>query len=519
MKAHLHHLALALLAIIIDSPGQAQTIFGTEYPVGLNAVSWVRGVGLAAGGLMVSARPMDSTASSGASSILTTDEVGAVVTLLQYEHGSSDMITCMERMSSGDIIVGSSSRDHFAPSSDMLIKRLDLQGNVIWCKAMRPFVAPSDLFDLVEPIPGVLIGLGYVENGMGQPLVFRFDDMGNVAWSRQLVPSVGRMKCMYIAADPAGGVIVSGGYVDTLNESKMVVIHLDMDGNVDWAHSYGTGNDNEVLSTLVDPNGGLAIVGRFGIIGSPGNLQNSGGVIRTDASGAPYSMFRWGVEPKGGHCFADGSLLLYVGVPVWKTGFIRIDATNTIQWSAILEATTWGEVVPLYGSSRFAYVSSKIYSDITINTLTDQLQACDGDTVFNTSIVPTWENHAPLAVSAVPMPLNSVDVPITIVPLNTSIVVQCEEFVGVPEQGKPVVPKLECSQVGAEHVLSISGLYPSAPSIFLSDILGRRWPVQRSEITLDRSKNVQLELPYDLAPGIYVATAGSQACTFLLSAR
>lgn len=520
MKAHLHHLAVALLAIIISDPCQAQNIFGKEYPVGLNSISWVRGVGLSTGGLMVSARPTEVTANTLASSILTTNELGDVVSFSRYEHEYSDMITCMERMSNEDIIVGSASRDHFVPDTDMLIKRLDPEGNVVWCKAMRPFGSPCSLFDVVEPIPGVLIGLGYVENGIGEPLVFRFDDMGNVAWSRQLVPTGGRMKSSSIAADPAGGVIVSGGYVDTLNDSKMVAVHVDMNGNVDWAHWYGTGNYSEGEATLIDPNGGLAIVGRLGITGgNSGGLHYSGGVVRTNASGVPYSMLRWGSEVKAGHCFTDGSLLLYSAVPSGSIEFIRMDTLNTIQWSLLLEATSWGEVVPLYGSSRFAYASSKLVSDITITTLTEQLQACDGNALTNSPVASTWESHAPLLVTAVPMPLNSVDVPITVVPLNTSMVVQCEEFVGVPEQEKPVVPKLTCGQVGAERMLSITGLDPNSSPLFVNDMLGRRCPIQRSDINLDRSTPVQLDLPHDMAPGIYVATAGSQSCTFLVSVR
>ncbi len=494
---------------------QAQTIFGKEYPVGLNNISWVRGVGSPSGGLMVSARPTEGTVNTFASSILTTDEVGDVVSLFRYEHGLSDLITCMEGLSNGDIIVGSSSGQHFGgPGSfDMMVKRLDPDGNVIWSKALGSAMGNTTLYDMVEPVPGALIGVASVQDssGAGYPLVFRLDDTGVIIWSHRLVSTGAYMRCMAITADQAGGVIVSGRYSDTSNGMKMLTIRMDLNGVVDWTHWYGSTGFSEVREVLNDPNGGLAIVGDLGSTGG-------GGVIRTDSSGTPYSMFLWGWEIEAGHCFADRSLLLVTQVPGGNTGFARIDTNNVIQWSALLEATSWGELVPLYGSSRFAYVSSKMFSDVTITTLTDQLDACDGDTL-STSVVPTWENHGSVVVTSIPLSLLTQDIPITMVPLNTSMVVQCTEYVGVREQAKPVVPKLKCGQVGAERMLSIIGLDPSSPPIFLNDMLGRQWPIKQSDITFDRSTPFQLELPHDMAPGIYVATGGSQSCTFLVSAR
>lgn len=492
--------------------GQAQTIFGKEYPVGYNNISWVRGIGIHTGGVMVSARPTESTTNTFASSILTTDEVGDVVSLFRYEHGLADLITCMERLSNGDIIVGSSSGQHFGGmgSFDMMVKRLGPDGSVIWAKALGPAMGSTILYDMVEPVPGALIGIASVEDssGAGHPLVFRLDDTGGIVWSHRLVSTGASMRCMAITADQAGGMIVSGRYADTSNGMKMLAIRMDLNGVVDWAHWYGSTGFSQVREVLNDPNGGLAIVGDLGTTGG-------GGVIRTDASGTPYSMFRWGWEIEAGHCFADRSLLLVTQVPGGNTGFARIDTNNVIQWSALLEATSWGELVPLYGSSRFAYVSSKMFSDVTITTLTDQLDACDGDTL-STFVVPTWENHGSVVVTSVPLSLLTQDISITMIPLNTSMVVQCTEYVGVVGNEAPGEQPMQCGFTATDQLLSITGLDRDRLPVVVSDVMGRRWPVGQAVSTGDGA--VQLALPSTLAPGYYVASAGAKACTFVIAA-
>ena len=497
--------------VAMSDPCQAQTIFGKEYPVGYNNISWVRGVGMQTGGVMVSARPTESTTNTFASSILTTDEVGNVVSLFRYEHGLSDLITCMERLSNGDIIVGSSSGQHFGGlgSFDMMLKRLDPGGNVIWSKALGSAMGNTTLYDMVEPVPGALIGVASVQDssGAGYPLLFRLDGSGTIVWSHRLISTGASMRCMAITRDQVGGVIISGHYVDPSNVWKMLVVRSDVSGNVDWSHCYGTAGFSEVREVLNDPNGGFAIVGDLSTTGG-------GGVIRTDASGTPYSMFLWGSEIEAGHCFADRSLLLVTQVPGGNTGFARIDTNNVIQWSALLEATSWGELVPLYGSSRFAYVSSKMFSDVTITTLTDQLNACDGDTLA-TSVVPTWENHGSVVVTTVPLALLTLDIPITMVPLNTSMVVQCEEYVGVAETDRPAEQPMKCGFAAKAQVLSITGMDRGSMPVVVSDVMGRRWHVGQAESAPDGA--VQLAMPSTLAPGYYVASAGVKACTFVVA--
>lgn len=516
----------ALFAALMGGTCGAQAVFSSNYAVGYNNISWVRGVAKADGGLMVSARPTGDSTAQFASSILTTDNAGNVISLLRYENGGPDLISCMEGTTGGDVIVGSVSSGHFPgePEADIMVRRILPDGDVVWAKAYAvEGEAMTALYDVVQPSPGFFVGVGSStdQNNAGHPLLFGFTGSGEVLWAKALHAPDAGMQCYTLTTDPDGGVIATGRLLLGGNGMKMLVVHVDLDGNVDWSHWYGDSGNSEASVTLTRPDGGFAILGNLqGIDG------HDGAVVRIDPDGVPLSMVHWGNDVAVGHCFSDGSMMLMSQSPGGKAAFARIDTNNTILWSTLLDATSWGELVPLplptLGAGdniRFAYVSSELFSDVTINTLTAECQACANDPIPFTEVAGTWADDGPAGVYALPVNMVNADIPTTPVLLSAIMSQQCMLSVGVEEEPRSQRPKVNCGFDAARQVLTVTGLGPKAGSIVVSDMLGHQWPTQSNgDMQLTDGNSLRVSMKNDPGPGYYVASLGpgNATCAFIV---
>jgi hypothetical protein len=510
--------ALLLLASLATAICDAQVVFDSHYDVGYNNDITVRGVATADGGLMVSARPTGDSVQHFEGAILTTDNMGNVVSLLRYEDGGSDLISCMERTMNGEVVVGSLTSGHFdhPDATDIMIRKIQGDGDIDWAKAYAvDGQYHANLYDIVQTEPEMFIGLGsFSQDGGGaQPLLFKFTGSGDVLWVRGLYTVNGGLQCLSLTLDPAGGVIASGLYASVANGSKMVIVHVDLDGNVEWSHWYGSTGYSNASKTLIRPDGGLAILGRLG-----GANWVDGAVVRTDTDGTPLSMFTWGFEIQDGHCFSDGSMMVICDGYDAETAVARIDTGNMILWSTLLDATSFGEFVPLGGDTRFAYVSSELLGDVTINTLTDQCEACNDDTIPFTDVTDTWADDGPLEVTAVPMSMTSADIGMTPVLLSAIMAPQCMLYVGVNDQVRPEVAGLKCAYSASDHRLSLTGLGSRAGSIVVCDMLGHQWSSSAEDAITTDDRAMHMAMPSELGPGYYVATVqpGKATCAFIV---
>lgn len=510
-----------LLASLLCATSEAQVVFGNHYDVGFNSVSWVRGVATANGGLMVSARPMGDSTNGHAGSILTTDNEGNVVSLLRYQYGGSDMITCMERTSDGGVMVGADG----SGESGLLIRKLQMDGDVDWAKAYAvDGTDHSNLYDLVQVAPDIFVGMGSscLVSGACQSLLFKFTAQGDVVWARGYSGPPGTaLHFTSLTADLIGGVIVTGSYVDIPTESKMLVMHADMEGNINWSRWYSDAGNNEGATTLLRPDGGLAVLG-----GSSGNGEYQGVVIRTGPDGAPISSINWGMDVKAGHCFSDGSMMLMSPALDAHTAFARIDTENNILWSTQVSATSWGELVPIElpmlepweDEARFAYVSSEMFSDVTINTFTAQCEACSSEPVPFTEVTERWPENGSVDLYAIPVTMTSTYLAMTPVMLDAVMAPQCMLNVGVDEHRQAEETAVQCGYDPVGHALSLTGLSSKIVSITVTDMLGRQWPSLGQGVLTTHDRSVRVQLPEDLAPGCYVATAGAElaGCAFIV---
>ena len=512
---------LVLLTTLCGGGVQAQIVYGAHYDVGYNNISWVRAVADGNGGLFISARPIGDSVNLFASSILNTDNSGEVASLICYNDGGSDLITCMERTNNGDVVTGSLTSGHFdqPDATDIMLRRIMPDGTLDWAKAYAvDGQYHADLYDIVQTPSGSFIGLGSFsqDGGDAKPLLFGFTGAGEVLWSNGLHTANGSLQCLSLTLDPAGGVIATGRFADTPNSTKMLVIHADTTGVINWSHWYGSTGFNEASTALIRPGGGLAILGSL-----QGANGAEGAVVRTEADGTPISMSGWGLHIQNGHVFNDGSVMVLCGGYDARTAIARIDTNNAIQWSTLLSATPWGDLVPLGGGTRFAYVSSEMFSDVTVNTLTDQCETCNADSVPFTVVTTTWADDGSPDVYVLPVNMESTDLFMVPTPVNAIMSPECMLVVGMEEHIRPDVVALECAFDPSNKVLSLDGDPLNGRSVMISDMLGRLLFPNGAVVIEPNARSIRTELPVDLVPGYYLAKVlpGGAACVFAVPPR
>ena len=510
-----------LLAFLLCRTSEAQVVFGNHYGVGYNNISWVRGVATSNGGLMVSARPTGQSTNEFAGSILTTDNDGNVVSLLRYEHGGSDLISCMELTLDGGVMVGADA----SGDDDMLIRKLQMDGDVEWAKVYSVSGAGhSNLYDLVQVGPDIFVGMGSfcLVDGACLTLLFKVTGQGDVVWARGYSgpPGTG-LRFNSLTADPAGGVLATGRYMSDAGGSKMLVMRADLDGNINWSRWYGDAGISTGTTTLLRPDGGLAVLGELAVgVGDPG------AVVRTGPDGAPLSIVGWGYEISAGHCFSDGSMMLVSEAFDANAAFARIDTDNNILWSTQVSATSGGELVPIQlptlepweEATRFAYVSSEMFSDVTINTFTAQCEACSTEPVPFTEVTERWAENGIVDLYAIPVTMTGTDVAMTPVMLDAVMAPQCMLNVGMDEHRRAVETDMKCGYDPVGHALSLTGLSPRTVSITVSDLLGRHWSLEAQSALATDDLSIRAQLPQGLAAGYYVATADLRqaGCAFIV---
>lgn len=512
MKIAAHRSVVVGFIVVTSVPAIGQSVFSSSYGVGYNNISWVRGVANPDGGFSISARPTDSTLTSFASSLLTIDSAGDPISAVRYEHGNSDLTTSMFHSADGHLFIGAMGAGPLAVQN-ALVRKCDGAGNVEWAKAYaHQGATETPFFDMVQIGSGDLIGVGKSDGGgdPDNPMLFRLDQSGNVIWAEQLSNDSAGIQCLALAPSPFGGVYLAGRYAPT-GLLRMVLMHIDDQGAVLWAKWFGSttvhcGADR----VIVDPWSGLVLLGTR-MNSGPGD----GVAIRTDLDGNPASMFTWGTALKAGHAFADGSLML-MSENSDDCVFGRIAPDLGVDWNVDIEAGPDGQLIPFDEATRFAYVSSLMFSDVTVHTLTALCQTCSpGIPGFNTA-TDVWLDHGPMLVGVSPVQLLSIDVPMT----QTSVIMTrsaiCSaDFTGVPDRYVAEVSRCGVDRRSGSVILS-DDLAPGA-EVRIADAFGHQW-ISGPNGT-GNAGGTTVPWPATLSAGVYTASwlRGSErkACAFV----
>ncbi len=262
---------------------------------------------------------------------------------------SSDHIVVVGNFSSASIIVGTDTlTNNTSGTPDIFIARYDVNGNAIW--ARREGTTDWDNVGAVDmnPLTGDIYVAGafynadmviqndtFVNNGMYDMILMKFDLAGNYSWARSAGGNYNDLG-NGIAWDNGGNnVYISGGFasdsfalpVDTLINAfgslpDIFVIKYDgTNGNCIWARREGSIDNDHSVSVDVGPNGEAFVAGHYHSISFMfGNdtLTNMGMgdvfLLAYDSNGNPlWSSTAGGMDHDFGyHVWVDNGGRLYL---------------------------------------------------------------------------------------------------------------------------------------------------------------------------------------------------------------
>ncbi|MDB5166666.1 MAG: hypothetical protein JWM37_738 [Candidatus Saccharibacteria bacterium] len=180
--------------------------------------------------------------------------------------------------------------------------------------------------------------------GQSDILVNRFDNSGNVAWSRTWGGTLDDVA-WGIAATSDGGMAVTG-YTSSYGSGSQdaVIIKYDSAGTLLWSRTWGGTAADNAYSIVQTPDGGLAITGTTSSYGSEVFLA------RYDSAGTLLWSRTWGgTSTDYSNSLAvttDGGFVIGVGTNSFgagsaDAGLVRYDANGNLLWSRVWGGTSF----------------------------------------------------------------------------------------------------------------------------------------------------------------------------------
>jgi hypothetical protein len=173
-----------------------------------------------------------------------------------------------EHKDSGFMIVGHSLPT--ADTGDLLIIRLDPEGNILWQKlldgggfeAFPDFQATSDDRFVISTYT---TSFGNGRNAM----VLKFDDSGEIIWSKTY-GGLGFEGAYGIQQTRDGGYAVTGWFKDNGNNTSddLWLMKLSPSGKIQWQYQYGGSKTDTGVSIAVERDGNLFVSGYTSSFGS-----------------------------------------------------------------------------------------------------------------------------------------------------------------------------------------------------------------------------------------------------------
>jgi outer membrane protein assembly factor BamB len=196
---------------------------------------------------------------------------------------------------SGAVYVGGDTSG--ATSVDVLVLKYAPDGTPVWQASYDgPDAGTELLYDLCA-VGGQGVAITGMSEGNGTDTDFvtlRFDDAGNLLWSRRFDGSSQRYDVPYsVDVDPSGRVAVCGASVVTTSAEGVCVLY-DADGTELWTRTYQSPSewfgDTQATQVQFDGQGELLVIGRSGTGPSTGD---DGVALRYDLAGTLTEELRY----------------------------------------------------------------------------------------------------------------------------------------------------------------------------------------------------------------------------------
>ncbi|MFH1321201.1 MAG: caspase family protein [Bacteroidota bacterium] len=186
----------------------------------------------------------------------------------RFNRGKYDYINSITNSADGGFVVAGSTYSEEFQTSDILVLKFDIRGNLVWEKTFGE-KGDEKAFSIITIPGGEYMVAGYTNSkgsGNKDMWVMKLDDDGNLIWDKTFGGNY-EEEAYSITHAPGKGYAVAG-YNKSIGARNglMWIVKLDNDGNKEWESSYGGdiggGIPTDVaMSVTPTPGGGYAVAG------------------------------------------------------------------------------------------------------------------------------------------------------------------------------------------------------------------------------------------------------------------
>lgn len=201
----------------------------------------------------------------------------------------------------------------------------------------KTFTASSDITGTrAAPATNGIIVAGHTENTPYDAFLMKTDLSGTLSWSKSYGGS-GDETFNSVRQTTDGG-FIAAGYTSSSGAGgrDALVVKTDASGNVSWAKTYGTVDDEVALDIILTSDGGYAFTGDAKKVGT-NTLYGAISLVKLTSTGTESWSKMWGAGiGNTGHQLiqtGDGGYLVGGRANNGFFSFIKTDASGTISWA------------------------------------------------------------------------------------------------------------------------------------------------------------------------------------------
>ncbi|MES2770994.1 MAG: putative Ig domain-containing protein, partial [Pseudomonadota bacterium] len=175
----------------------------------------------------------------------------------------NDYAASITALSDGGFVITGFTKSAGAGSDDLLIAKLDANGNKVWAKTLGG--ASSDIGTSIVATPdGGFVVAGYTESaGAGSEdfLIVKLDANGNKVWVKTLGGASDDFAQSITALSDGSFVVVGFTASAGAGSNDFLIAKLDANGNKVWCRTLGGVHVDDGLSITAPPDGGFVVIG------------------------------------------------------------------------------------------------------------------------------------------------------------------------------------------------------------------------------------------------------------------
>ena len=200
------------------------------------------------------------------------DESGNLETSVPYDEGGNEVEpwAIAPTENGGNIIVGFTKVADFVPggfynasleTKHLYILGMDGNGNKLWSKKLKtPEILASNAFDIIKTEDNHFLIIGnYLTQNEAVNIILKVDEAGTIIWNK--IYNHSKIDLRYIDRAENNNYIITGTSASQNNKKEIAVIKINSDGNVIWSKEFGGLEQEKVKGSVTNQNGEVIITG------------------------------------------------------------------------------------------------------------------------------------------------------------------------------------------------------------------------------------------------------------------